>query len=335
VRGAQSWTQKYTYDGVNRLSSAAEAGNWQRTYQYDQYGNRWLSVAGSYGLPVSSLTPTGQSAFDAATNRFAGTDNYDSRGNLKGYSQYRLTYDGDDHVASAGGITPSTKYEYDGEGRRVRVHSCANSTVCAPGSGAVTTTYVYDAFGKLAAEYGTDPGASGTSYFTPDHLGSTRLVTNAAGQQVACSDYLPFGEEIPTGYGSRSACFNPSGNKLKFTGKERDAETELDYFGARYYSGGQGRLRVRILLDRLWANPQTLNKYQYALNNPLRYVDRNGLYEEDVHRGLASVLAMAAGFDEKTANVISAADQGVDDNYSIRKLLQSKKLSLHYFRTPR
>ena len=62
-------------------------------------------------------------------------------------------------------------------------------------------------------------------------------------------------------------------------------------------------------------NPQTLNNYQYALKNPLRYIDRNGLYEEDVHRDLTAVLAMAAGFDEQTANAVAASDQGVDDSY--------------------
>ncbi len=61
-------------------------------------------------------------------------------------------------------------------------------------------------------------------------------------------------------------------------------------------------------------NPQTLNKYQYCLNNPLRYIDRQGLYEEDVHRDLTYVLALAAGFNSVSAGAISNANQGVDDN---------------------
>jgi RHS repeat-associated protein len=64
------------------------------------------------------------------------------------------------------------------------------------------------------------------------------------------------------------------------TGKERDAETGLDYFGARYYSGAQGRFTAPdplfIELRRL-ADPQQLNLYSYARNNPLRFIDPNGL----------------------------------------------------------
>ncbi|MBN1570033.1 MAG: hypothetical protein JXA73_19465 [Acidobacteria bacterium] len=287
TRGAQSWIQKYTYDRINRLSSALEANNWQQNYGYDQYGNRWISS--SSGLPVSVLTPTSQSAFSAATNRLAGTHTYDARGNLKSYGSYTLAYDGDSRVSSAGGAAPSVKYEYDGEGRRVRSHSCASSTTCAPGSGASTTFYVYDAFGNLAAEYSPNVPQTGTSYFTLDHLGSTRLETNAAGQQVKCSDYLPFGEEIPAGYGGRSSCFAPADTRIKFTGKERDPETGLDNFGARHYSGAEARfvstdpLNIPNLqqmskekFQSVIVNPQNWNAYSYAQNNPLSMLDPDG-----------------------------------------------------------
>ena len=67
----------------------------------------------------------------------------------------------------------------------------------------------------------------------------------------------------------------------KFTGKERDAESGLDYFGARYYSSNMGRFSspdpgwfLAASLD----NPQTWNQYSYALNNPLKYTDPTGLY---------------------------------------------------------
>jgi RHS repeat-associated protein len=193
-------------------------------------------------------------------------------------------------------VAPSTKYEYDGEGRRVRAHSCSGTSTCAPGSSASTTIFVYDAFGKLTTEYRPETAPSGTNYYTQDHLGSTRLETNASAQQVKCSDYLPFGEEIPAGYGSRSSCFNPNDNKIKFTSKERDAETGLDYFLARYYSGAQGRFLSPdefkggivdpytgqqisqpgpLPYADIW-DPQTLNKYGYVRNNTLRFVDPDG-----------------------------------------------------------
>ncbi|MES1258527.1 MAG: RHS repeat-associated core domain-containing protein, partial [Acidobacteriota bacterium] len=72
-------------------------------------------------------------------------------------------------------------------------------------------------------------------------------------------------------------------NKVNFTGKERDAESGLDYFGARYFSGAQGRFTSPDPLlssGRPW-DPQSWNRYAYGLNNPLRYTDPTGLYEWD------------------------------------------------------
>jgi len=67
----------------------------------------------------------------------------------------------------------------------------------------------------------------------------------------------------------------------QFTSKERDAETGLDYFGARYYSGAQGRFTTPDPLlnsGRPW-EPQTWNRYVYTRNNPLTFIDPTGLYD--------------------------------------------------------
>ena len=65
----------------------------------------------------------------------------------------------------------------------------------------------------------------------------------------------------------------------QFTSKERDAETGLDYFGARYYSGAQGRYISPDPMGGKIANPQSFNRYAYVLNNPLKFTDPTGLYE--------------------------------------------------------
>ncbi|MBE0656367.1 MAG: hypothetical protein IH602_01690 [Bryobacteraceae bacterium] len=64
-----------------------------------------------------------------------------------------------------------------------------------------------------------------------------------------------------------------------FTGKERDAETGLDYFESRYFSSAQGRFTSpdALIAKREWmTDPQRWNRYAYVRNNPLRYVDPNG-----------------------------------------------------------
>lgn len=68
------------------------------------------------------------------------------------------------------------------------------------------TVYVYDALGRLAAEYNsTNPPAQPctTCYLFYDHLGSLRLVTDASANVIARHDYLPFGDEIPGGVAGR------------------------------------------------------------------------------------------------------------------------------------
>ena len=121
---------------------------------------------------------------------------------------------------------------------------------------------------------------------TADHLGSTRLVTNAGGTPVACHDYLPFGEELLAPESGRTGCYaSVDGVTQKFTGKERDTETAgsatpsgLDYFESRYFSAAQGRFTSPDEPFAGWnqQNPQSWNLYSYGLNNPLKYVDPDG-----------------------------------------------------------
>jgi RHS repeat-associated protein len=167
-------------------------------------------------------------------------------------------------------------YSYDGEGRRVTKATGSSSTV-----------YVYDAKGDAAAEYGNElEPVAGTAYLTADHLGSARLVTDASGDVLKRYDYLPFGGEIQSPTDGRGNYYNaviPSGPvndtvNNKFTSKERDAETGLDYFGARYFSGAQGRWTSpdKVFADQNTADPQSWNMYAYVRNNPLRFTDADG-----------------------------------------------------------
>jgi RHS repeat-associated protein len=95
-------------------------------------------------------------------------------------------------------------------------------------------------------------------------------------------DYLPFGEELSAVVGLRSSSMGygaADGVRQKFTGQERDTESGLDYFGARYFSAGQGRFTS---VDPLGASaatvdPQSFNRYAYALNSPYKFTDPSGM----------------------------------------------------------
>jgi RHS repeat-associated protein len=115
------------------------------------------------------------------------------------------------------------------------------------------------------------PPAVVVEYYHHDALGSVRLVTDQNQQVIARHDFLPFGEE-----------WNPpttAKEKKLFTGHERDADTGLDYFGARYYRPQVGRFTTIDPLQTTAENlvdPQRWNRYAYARNNALKYVDPDG-----------------------------------------------------------
>jgi RHS repeat-associated protein len=113
-----------------------------------------------------------------------------------------------------------------------------------------------------------DPAHDVVRYYHTDAIGSVRVLTDKNGQVVERHDYEPFGEE-----------WNPISTALKrgFTGQERDGETGLEYLGARYYASQFGRFTTADhpgFLDPF--DPQSMNRYGYASNNPLRWVDPTG-----------------------------------------------------------
>lgn len=89
----------------------------------------------------------------------------------------------------------------------------------------------------------------------------------------------------------------------RFTGKERDAESGLDYFGARYLSGAQGRFTSPDpvwITPRRMIDPQELNLYAYVRNNPLKYVDPDG-----------TILELAASSEEDAKTKFALIQRGL------------------------
>ncbi len=146
-------------------------------------------------------------------------------------------------------------------------------------------------------------------YYLKDHLGSNRLIVrndNGVGVVTAETDYDPFGFEIRTGSPATA-----EQRKFKFTGKERDVETGLDYFGARYLDSAIGVFRSVDPLDTKYPG---WSPYAYALNNPIRNYDPDG---RSAATKLAKVVTkvIRTGFKEgfqKAASKAEMADTFAD-----------------------
>jgi RHS repeat-associated protein len=131
--------------------------------------------------------------------------------------------------------------------------------------------------GKLLGTYDPD----GTHFYFDDPLGTRRAQTDSQGALEQTCQSLPFGN---------SETCAPTPTEHLFTGKERDTESGLDYFGARYYASNMGRWMSpdKPFADQHSANPQSWNLYEYGRNNPLRNIDLNGF------KVLQAVVAQAA-----------------------------------------
>ena len=124
---------------------------------------------------------------------------------------------------------------------------------------------------------------------------------------VYSATYAPYGE-IRTQQGTADPL-------PKFSGKERDAESQLDYFGARYYDRNLYRFispDPKLVLQAAQAIPQLWNLYAYCSNNPTNYIDPSGRWGVRVHYYWTRDIAIMAGIPESVAKTIARADISVD-----------------------
>ncbi len=277
----------FTYDRVSRLTAGSVndgttgAGvQRQQSYAFDPFGNITAITTGA----TLRNTPT-----SSATNRLTG-GLYDTAGNLTSWNGSTYTYDAFNQMWSYRTATDEWVYLYGADDERAWIYKT---------DGTDSRWFLRDLAGRVLREYGTNSGVwrvdsdsiyrdglllaaetpAGVRHFHLDHLGTPRLVTDSLGQQKAYHVYYPFGEE--------ATAFNQDTLRLKFTGHERDlgnpggAGDDLDYMHARHCSPLTGRFLSVDPGAARPGQPQSWNRYSYALGNPLRYVDPDGRESEE------------------------------------------------------
>jgi RHS repeat-associated protein len=276
-----SRTETFTYDQVNRIASAGTSATtgsycWGYQYSYDAWGNL-KSQAGwtpTYNActeyTMGGVTPDNKNHITGLT--------YDAAGNTLSDGVNSYTWDGESEMKTAAGVT----YTYDGDGRRVAKSngklywygSGGEILAETDNSGNMTAEYTYFAGQRVAM---LPTGTNNAQYYVEDFLGSSRVVTTLTGTVCYDADFTPFGGE--RAYTSNCA----AQNIYKFEGKERDAESGNDDFGARYYTWRMGRW-----LSSDWSsvpapvpyanltNPQTLSLYSMVADDPESFADLDG-----------------------------------------------------------
>lgn len=276
-------TVNYDYDQLNRIKSAVTASTsgpncWGQLFGH-MNGGTYVSGFDPWAnlkeITVSQCSAPTLSLIVDGNNHVTGSGySYDAAGNMTsdglGHSP---VYDAENRIKTAAGVN----YTYDGDGKRVKKDTGKlywTGTGSDPLdesdlSGTINEEYVFFG-GKRIARLDLPSGT--VHYYFSDHLGSASVVTNADGTSIQDeSDYYPFGGERPV--------VNNDPNQYKFTGKERDTETGLDYFEARYFGSAQGKFTSpdpRYFQATAVIDPQRFNLYSYARNNPLKWVDPSG-----------------------------------------------------------
>jgi len=288
----------YVYDSLGRLVRAKVASGTathEQLFEYDAYGNLTKVTTDGVVQPIG-VSPSSNRLTDVPQGA------YDEAGNLRLNNGNRYEYDAAGLMREkVGGNGLDELYVYTADDERIGVRVAADEwhwTIRDLGgkplrewrgwqtSGwAQPWVWLEDHVWANGQLIGSErpPESGGRQHLHLDHLGTPRLATGTNGLLAARHDYYPFGREITSLRQDMAKGF-PREETMKFTGHERDftggtavENTDyLDYMHARSYSPNWGRF---VSVDQgisTSSQPQTWNRFTYALNSPLRLIDPDG-----------------------------------------------------------
>lgn len=353
--------------GPNKTSTYAltlaydELGNTTSKNQLHQTGNgEKLNVEkkSSYNAAYSYAGPQPH----AATRIGERTFTYDLNGNQTGWTtdvsgtRRTMVWNEENRLASVSDNGQTTRFLYDADGTRSNKAGPHGETTYVNRwfslrNGAVASKHVFADDVRVATKVSPDPEPPSEKvyFFQTDHLGSTSFVTDERATVFQHLQYFPTGE---TWVDERS---ETQRTPFLFSGKELDEETGLSYFGYRYYDARQGQwISADPILDEMLSlrkleehnlGPKAFHLsgqiYAYVANDPLDYIDPNGLvrapatgiranakngraFEVRVKRRLTSLMKrkVIKGFEFQ----VSASAGGVNVRFDYLVTTKSNKL---------
>jgi RHS repeat-associated protein len=277
---SDSQTCNFYYDDLGRLGGntsghSVDCGStkWQQLFTLDAFGNIVKSGSSNFAANYQFTVNNNPVFTNQIFSVIGASISYDSNGNLL-TDNLNNTYTWDPNWGNPASVN-STKLIYDALGQMVEqqngsaytqiLYSQVGKTAIMSGQ-TLTKAFVYLPGGGTAIY-----GSSGPTYYRhPDWLGSSRLTSTPSRGVYSTSSYAPYGEQ-----------YTPSGTvDASFTGQNADTNSTLYDFIFRENSPTQGRWispDPAGLVAVNPTNPQSWNRYGYVYNNPLGFVDPQGL----------------------------------------------------------
>ena len=340
-------TAFYGYDTLYELTSVTpadrddkegpDADDLSRSarYIYDAVGNR-LSLV-EHGRAIRYEYDAADRLLAAGTSTFT----YDPNGNQTSKTQTAsgqpivYTYDSANRlIRVVGGVFTST-FDYDGDGNRIS-QSTSEGTFNYINDVVIALPEVLQESrrdGNISYTYGlgriSGSSASANFFYQYDGLGSVVGLADERGRLAAQYSYNAWGEAVPPNSDNRIAEIN----KFRFTSEALDPGTQLYYLRARYYDPSIGRFISRDQFHGFLAQPLSLNRYAYGLENPQTLTDPSG--QQTVASITLFLLTIAQACAEQPAVCQTAIDLAGKLPAAIGKLWQASKALFTQLSEPR
>ena len=301
-----SWADSDKVDSTVLPSNTTAVQRYVQQYRYDKAGNmlelKHMAATGSY---TRRFSVSGNSNRLKNSGMYVGSNpptayryDHDLRGNITAMPHLvEMDYDCMSQMTYIRAGTTDVCYQYS-DGQRLRKYLIKSGGVTEErlylgsyevyrerdSSGVITlertTVHVGDDTGRVAMlevrTHGSDGSpASLKRFIYSNHLQSAALELDDTANIISYEEYHPYGT---TSYQAMDAGINAVAKRYRYTGKERDEESGLNYHGARYYAPWICRW---CAVDPLESKYAGMSPYNYCFNNPVMHTDSNGMEPSD------------------------------------------------------